>query len=245
MVTRFYWFSFLLVLAACTPAVRSGRPPILLFAGSGTSANDVKAVRAVLEERHLEYSAIDSTQMNHLSRDELLAYKLLIIPGGNFIDMGKGLTLDTTTNIHRAVEGGMNYLGVCAGGFLAGQGGTSYNSLNLSSGVRFGFYSAAKAGTRKAVVPIRDADNQVLEHYWEDGPEFTGWGDVVARYPDGTPAIVEGRSGKGWVVLAGIHAEAPAEWRNGMSFTTPVGVDKDYAGKLVEAALRGASLPHF
>ena len=36
-----------------------------------------------------------------------------------------------------------------------------------------------------------------LEQYWEDGPEFTGWGEVVGKYPDGTPAIVEGFSSGG------------------------------------------------
>lgn len=42
-----------------------------------------------------------------------------------------------------------------------------------------------------------------LEHYWEDGPEFTSWCQVVGKYPDGTPASVQGSSGKGWVVLCG------------------------------------------
>ena len=34
---------------------------------------------------------------------------------------------------------------------------------------------------------------------------------MVGKYPDGTPAIVEGTFGNGWVILSGVHPEAPAE----------------------------------
>jgi len=67
----------------------------------------------------------------------------------------------------------------------------------------------------------------------------------VGKYPDGTPAIVEGSSGKGWVILSGVHPEAPASWRTGMTFTTSVAVDNAYAGTLILAALNGTSLPHY
>jgi len=55
---------------------------------------------------------------------------------------------------------------------------------------------------------------------------------MLWQVPNGTPAIVEGKSGNGWVILTGVHAEAPASWRYGMTFTTPVAVDSAYAGKL-------------
>jgi hypothetical protein len=68
---------------------------------------------------------------------------------------------------------------------------------------------------------------------------------VVGKYPDGTPAIVEGSSGKGWVILTGVHPEAPANWRRGMAFTTPASVDHAYAATLIHAALNGTRLPHY
>ena len=58
--------------------------------------------------------------------------------------------------------------------------------------------------------------------------EQLGWGAVVGKYPDGTPAIVEGTSGKGWVILCGVHPEAPANWRQGMTFTTPATASEPY-----------------
>jgi glutamine amidotransferase-like uncharacterized protein len=67
---------------------------------------------------------------------------------------------------------------------------------------------------------------------------------VIGKYPDGTPAIVEGTSGRGWVILIGVHPEAPASWRRGLSFTTPVDVDHAYAVTIVRAALGRTWLPH-
>ena len=103
--------------------------------------------------------------------------------------------------------------------------------------MRFSFYAAEGRGTRKAAVPIAVAGAPTLQHYWEDGPQLTGWGDVVAKYPDGTPAIVEGTFGDGWVLLSGIHPEAPESWRRGLAFTTPASVDNAYAAALIDAAV--------
>jgi hypothetical protein len=61
----------------------------------------------------------------------------------------------------------------------------------------------------KATVRITTPEGPALDQYWESGPQFTGWGEVVGEYPDGTPAIVEGSVGQGWVVLSGVHPEAP------------------------------------
>ncbi len=232
-----------LALTACGPPASNDPPPILLFNGTGTSPNDVKAVEAVLKDSHLKYTTVNSRQLNGMSESQLMAYRLMIIPGGNYLTMGNSLMPDTTTNIHNAVQGGLNYLGICAGGLLAGN--ATGNSLNLTSGVRFGFYAEVNRGIHKAAVAIAGVGTAALEHYWEDGPQFTGWGAVVGNYPDGTPAIVEGTSGKGWVILCGVHPEAPENWRRGMTFTTPASVANAYAGTLIDAALHGTWLPHY
>lgn len=71
--------------------------------------------------------------------DELV---LLIFPGGDFVAIGNSLTPRTTANIRSGVQNGLNYLGVSAGAFLAGSFAQPYKSLNLTSGVQFGFYAA-------------------------------------------------------------------------------------------------------
>lgn len=236
-------FLISLAMTACAPPESHGVPPILLFNGTGTSANDVAAVETILKDHHLGYSTVNSLQLNGMSESQLMTYGMMIVPGGNFVAIGNSLMPSTTSRVHNAVQGGLNYLGICAGAFLAGH--ASYNSLNLTSGVRFAFYADESRGIRKAAVAIAGVGTPALEHYWEDGPQFTGWGAVVGKYPDGTPAIVEGTSGKGWVILSGVHPEAPASWRRGMTFTTPASVDNAYAGKLIDAALHRTWLPHY
>ncbi|MEO8619628.1 MAG: BPL-N domain-containing protein [bacterium] len=231
------------ILAACARATPRAAPAVLLFTGAGTSPNDVAAIEAVLDDKRLPYASVSSEQLNAMTEAQMMAYQLMVVPGGNFIAISESLTPATTTNVHNAVQGGLNYLGICAGAFVAGRG--SYNSFNLTSGTRFGFYAAEARGIRKTAVAISAVDASAIEHYWVDGPELTGWGAVVGKYPDGTPAIVEGASGKGWVILTGVHPEAPENWRRGMNFSTPASVANSYAATLVEAALHRTVLPHY
>jgi glutamine amidotransferase-like uncharacterized protein len=232
-------------LTACDPPAPVGRAPILLFVGNGTSPGDVAAVERVLDDGHLAYATATSAQLNRMSASQFTAYRLILVPGGNFIDMSASLTRRAAANVHDAVRGGVSYLGICAGAFLAGDGRGSYNSFDLTSGARFGFYGAERRGIRKAAVAIAGVDSPPIEHYWEDGPELTGWGAVVGKYPDGTPAVVEGTAGRGWVILAGIHPEAPEAWRRGMTFTSAASVANAYATTLVQAALSRTWLPHY
>jgi len=237
-------------LTACRTNGGAGSAPahgniasILLFNGTGTSAGDVAAIERILSNEHLNYSTVNSPQLDGMSESQIREYQLLIVPGGNFEHLGNSLASSTTANIRNAIHNGLNYLGFCAGAFFAGN--SPYNGLNLTSGSRFGFYAAEALGTRKAAVVITTAAGQTLDQYWEDGPQLTGWGAVVGKYPDGTPAIVEGPFGNGWVILTGVHPEAPASWRRGMNFRTPINIDNAYAATLIRAALNRELLPHY
>jgi glutamine amidotransferase-like uncharacterized protein len=176
-----------------------------------------------------------------MSERELSAYRLLIVPGGNFEEIGNALLPKTTAKVRSAIGHGLNYLGICAGAFFAGA--SPCNGLDLTSGVRFPFYSLEDRGIRKSPVTITTADAQPLEVYWEDGPHLAGWGEVVARYPDNTAAVAQGTFGDGWVVLVGVHPEAPASWRHGLPFTAPVAPSHAYAARLIDAALHRTRLP--
>jgi glutamine amidotransferase-like uncharacterized protein len=228
------------VVAACNTSAPSAPPDILLFNGRGASPNDVAALQGILRERHLNHLAVSSERLNGMGEAELKRYRLLIVPGGNFVDIGNGLTPGTATRLRNAVGNGLNYLGICGGAFFAGA--SPYNGLNLTSGVMFPFYALEAKGTRKGPVAITTGEGPTLDVYWEDGPELTGWGEVAARYPDKTPAVVQGTFGDGWVVLAGVHPEAPDSWRRGMSFTTPSSATRAYAATLIDAALHRTSL---
>lgn len=219
-------------------------PTVLLFNGNGTSSSDVTAVEAILATLKLTYATANTSQMNALSETQLKAYKLLIVPGGNSITIGNNLSKTATTNIHNAViNDGLHYMGICAGAFFGGY--SIYNGLNLTSGVWFNYYADENKGIHKEAVEITQPNGTQLDQYWQDGPQLNSWGKIVGKYPDGTAAIVEGASGKGYVILSGVHPEAPASWRTGMTFTTSVAVDNAYAATLVTAALNGTSLPHY
>jgi len=221
----------------------STTPPILLFVGSGTSSGDVAAVKTILGNLKLTYATATSSQLNAMSQSQIAKYKLFFMPGGNAVTISKGLTKTTTANVHNAVvSNGMHYLGICAGGFFADH--SIYNYLHLTPSL-YDFYSIYYKGVSKAAVEITQPDGTQLDQYWQEGPELNGWGNIVGKYPDGSAAIVEGKSGAGWIILSGVHPEAPASWRTGMTFTTSVAVDNAYAATLVTAALSGSSLPHY
>jgi len=230
----------LFLLSACHHRPDSNAA-ILLFNGHGASPGDVAAFKALLTRAHLNYATADSSDLNSLSEAELRAHRLLIIPGGNFIDIGNGLTPAASAKIRNAVRNGLHYAGICAGAFLAGA--SPPNAINLT-GVRFPFYAAENRGIRKTAVVISTPGERPLDQYWEDGPQLSGWGEVVSRYPDGTPATVQGAFGNGWVVLTGIHPEAPASWRRDLVFASSVSDDNAWAERLIRAALNGMPLPH-
>jgi glutamine amidotransferase-like uncharacterized protein len=235
------------VLAACLFATACRFDPqpasILLFNGRGTSAGDVAAVENILRDAHLSYATASSRQLGAMTAAQLGTYQLLIVPGGNFVEIGRGLTSGAVANVREAVQGGLNYLGICGGAFFAGN--SPYNGLNLTSGVRFPFYAAEARGIRKAAVQIAIAGSSPLEQYWEDGPQLTGWGDVVATYDDGTPAIAQGKFGTGWVMLLGTHPEAPDSWHRGLRFSSSGTAARTYATTLITAALNATPLHHY
>jgi glutamine amidotransferase-like uncharacterized protein len=225
-------------------ALDDSTAPVLLFNGTGVSPNDVVAIETILETNHINYSTVTSSELNAMDQTQMMNYRLLIVPGGNFIEMGNHLTAQTAANIRSAVQAGLNYIGICAGAFLAGSS-SYYNGFNLTSGVTFGFYSAEKKGVRKSAVAITSPGSPTLDQYWEDGPQLSGWGEVVAKYPDNTAAVAEGKCGNGFVILTGTHPEAPANWRGGMVFNTSVSDDNAYAARLIHAALNNVPLSHY
>ncbi len=228
--------------APLLPAIASSQP-VLLFDGTGTSS-DVSAVKDVLSSLNIGYNTADSSQIEALSEQQLAGYKLVIVPGGNSITIGQGVSAAVASNIRGAVQQyGTHYLGICAGAFFGAY--SVYNGVDLTGGASFDFYADENKNIHVEPVLITFPNSPPLDVYWQDGPQLSGWGSVVAKFPDGTPAVVEGQSGKGFVVFTGVHAEAPAAWRGSLPFTSSLSADLAYARTIVSAALSGTLLPHF
>jgi hypothetical protein len=217
--------------------------PVLIFNGTGTSTNDVTAVESVVKAKGLAYHTANSSQLDAMSESQLMTYKLFIVPGGNSITIGNNVSSKATATVRDAVSQGLNYLGICAGGFFGGY--SKYNGIDLTSGVWFNLYADYYKGIHKEAVAISFPGGTKLDIYWQDGPQLTGWGQIIGKYPNGTPALTEGYWGKGFVILSGVHPEAPAGWRTGMNFFTPLDVDLAFAGTLVTSAMNRVTLPHF
>jgi glutamine amidotransferase-like uncharacterized protein len=232
-------------LAGCqkTPATaEAGVMParIVLFDGKGTSPGDVHAVEALLKHEKLPYTTVDSDELDLMTAEQFAHVDLLIMPGGNFEEMGRELDPATPKRVRDAVRGGTNYLGICAGALIAGN--APGHGFDLT-GTRFGFFADSRLGTRKETVTLANSDGTRFKTYWEDGPELSGWGEPLARYADGTPAVVQGKLGTGWVVLTGVHLEAPEKWYDGLEPGQPT-VSRAKAARLVHAAFIGEALPY-
>jgi hypothetical protein len=218
--------------------------PVLIFIGTGTTAGDDTAVKSLVSSAGLAYNTVNSSQLDAMTVSQLLAYRLFIMPGGNALTIGSALTKNAAATVHNAVSQGLNYLGFCAGSFFAGAD-TYHNFANLTGGTWYNVYSNSGRGTGKEAILISFPSGTKLDIYWQDGPDLSGWGSIVGKYPTGQPAITEGYSGKGFVLLCGVHPEATAGWRYGMNFTTPLDVDLAFAKTLLTAALNRTMLAHY
>jgi len=240
-----------------TPLATSG---ILLFIGTGTTSGDRAALENVITSNlTFDYDTVNSACLDAMSVANMVAYKLLIIPGGNSITIGNNISSTTTAHIKTAVRTyGLHYLGVCAGAFLVSYaGGTSYNDINLLNGIWFDLFTDSSCGTNATKLcteTLSLPDGSTIVVYWEDGPQLTTqggtWGTVVAKYPNGQPAIIQGFAGHGWTLLQGVHPEAPRSWGCGTGCTCDFGTttqaeDFAYSATLISAALNGTVLQHY
>ena len=214
----------------------------LLFNGTGSSPGDVAALAKILTSMGISYETASSAKINSMSRTTLAKYKMIVWPGGNSIDMGNSLTYTATANIKSAVSRyGVSYIGFCAGAFMA-ESSNLYNVFNLAP-TWFDFYQPNLIDM--VVTHFPDGSQRHLV-YWQ-GPHVQGFGSVIAKYPNGQAAIAEGKVGNGFVILSGVHPEAPADWRTGFATQDFDGVTADinFTKTLMNAALYRMPLPSY
>jgi len=242
MISKKIFLSLFFVTLLFPPVRASALGAALVYNGTGSSPSDVTALEGILSSMGVAYDTANSAQMNSMSKATLISYKLIVWPGGNSIDMGNSLTASTTALVRSAVvQYGVSYIGFCAGAFMA-ESSTLYNVFHLA-GTWFNFYQANLTNMVWVTFPNGTQRDLV---YWE-GPQLTGFGYTIAKFPNGQPAISESHVGKGFVLLSGMHPEAPADWRDGFASPDADGVAPDiaYAAVLLSSALYQTMLPHF
>ena len=238
-----------------TSSPSSAIPVALLFDGTGTSDSDFQALAAILQAHGITYQAVTSLQLEAMSASDLAGYKLIVWPGGDSIVQNDNLAPHTRERVREAVvNSGVNFVGFCAGAFIAvgpppPPGGTPYWGLSIANYNYLTVFYPNGPGTTLPVASmemISFANGTSRDLVWWDGPFLPAVSSgVLAKYPDGTPAMVALQSGQGFVVLSGVHPEAPQSWRDRQGLLDIDGLDTDIAWNLINGALTRTRLSVF
>lgn len=225
-----------------TSGTTSSQIKALIFNGSGTSASDTQSIVGLVAAHGWSYQVVTSAQLETMSVTDIAQYRLIIWPGGDSNVMTSGLTAATRGRVRSAVVNyGVNYVGFCAGAWMA-VGPTPSASgpiwgLSIEPGDYLKIYHPNGTLPTAAMVKTTFASGSTRDLVWWGGPYlWSTAGTVIARYPDGSAAITQADAGKGFVVLSGLHPEAPQDWRTGAGLVDSDGLDLDVAWSLIQSA---------
>lgn len=212
----------------------------------------MSSIESILQSKGASYDTVTSAQLNGMTVDELAQYGTIIFPGGAGGTQAGSLTSDAHANIREAVQQrGLSYVGFCAGAFIAqapapAPGGDVSYGIGVVDGPVLEYYYLENQGTTAALTLNTFADGTSANILWYGGPMTPDTpGGVIARYPDGTPAMTELWSGKGFVVLSGPHPTATQSILSSLGLNSSDGVHPDIAWKLINAAIHQQPLPAF
>lgn len=241
-------------IAACVPPVEPGAEveaapfprgdsEVLIFAGASSWRPEIRSLSRILTDHGISVEESTSPQLDAMSFEQLSEYSLLVFPGGNSIAMAASLSSDTHLKIRRAVrENGVSYLGFCAGAWAAiGPGG-----FEILAGPTLAYNYLSRDGRSYAMSRAEFPDGSRRDLLWYGGPITPDApGGVVAKYPDGTPAITQLRAGQGFVILSGLHPAAVPEVISDLSLSDSDGLDHDLAWKMLDSAIRRKAMNAF
>jgi glutamine amidotransferase-like uncharacterized protein len=222
----------------------------LIFNGSGTWAAEVSSLQNILSSHGASFQLVNSAQLEAMNVDDLA--KFLVFPGGAGGTEAGSVSAAVHAHLRTAVQQrGVSYLGFCAGTFIAqapapsGSGDVSYG-FGVVAGPVLDYYYLENQGTDIAMTLETFADGTKADILWYGGPVTPNTpGGVIAKYPDGNPAMTELWSGLGLVILSGPHPTATQSTLNALGMASTDGVHPDIAWKLLNAAIHSQPLPAF
>ena len=193
----------------------------------------------------MRWKEVDSSHLNAMTMDQLASCGMIVWPGGYAKVMSQSLIRATRERIRQAVtERGVGLVGFCAGAFITGSYESGAWGLGLIP-VDFDYYQLEYQGVEADTIDVTLADRISRSLLWYRGPGLDGFGSVVARHPDGSPALAKGWVGKGFVFISGPHPEGPQSWRDSFGLTDPDGLDFELDGRIFDATLNQAPMPAF
>lgn len=206
-------------LAAPTALARTTdrRPLALVYRGPASSPGIPEATADLLSASPLHFRTVycGPRERATLSRRTLAGAALYAQPGGGN-DLGRAWqdVRRSAELIRDFVRRGGHYLGICMGGYLAGQE-PGFDLLPGNSGGYVGSPGSTVHTRSDTTVTVRWR-GRPERLYFQDGPYF--WFrrrapvKVLATYPNGLVAAAVARYGLGSVGVVGPHPEADRSW---------------------------------
>jgi glutamine amidotransferase-like uncharacterized protein len=225
---------------------------VLIYSGEGSWGSEVESLEAILYSHGTTYQSVNASELDQLSLDQLSAYALIIFPGGDAPTVARNLSRETHARLRAAVQiSGISYLGFCAGAWLAvspapapGQD-VSYGLGVVDGPIQSPNY-LSKQGLEFAIVRAQFPGGRERELLWYGGPITPDLPNgVIAKYPDGTPAITQIHSGNGFVIVSGLHPTATGPILDVLGLSAPEAIAPDFAWALLDSAIRQKELPAF
>lgn len=228
---------------------RSYTTGVLVFTGDGTWGTEIGDLEAMLDAHGVTYQEATSAQLDAMSAQDMAAFGVIYIPGGEGGTEAGDTLPQTHANLRTAVQQlGVSYVGFCAGAFVAvapaptGGGDVSYG-FGVVDGPVLDYYTGPGSDQTYEQTLESYPDGTTENILWYGGPVTPATG-VIARYPTGDPAISEMWSGNGLVLIGGVHPDLSQGSLDalGVSPDTPA---QDIAWKIFQAALTQQPLPTF
>lgn len=224
----------------------------LLFAGDGTWSPEVASIESLLLSNGARYRKVYSAELGSMSVDEIAEFGLMIFPGGLGGTQAGSLSSSAHSRIREAVQKrGVSYIGFCAGAFIAqapapAPGGDVSYGLGVVDGPVMDYYHLEYDGVTAETVDHTLADGTKLDILWYGGPVTPNVpGGVIARYPNGEPAISQMMSGDGFVIVSGTHPTATESMLSSLGVSSGDGTHRDFAWALIRSALNRAPMAAF
>jgi len=227
----------------------------LIFNGAGVDPSGSESIAQIIESKGLTQRTIDETEFNAMTTEEFLQYTTFVWPGGDSEEMISRISGSARHDLREAiVKGGLNYIGFCAGGFVAMSPEATIDLSEVENTTpSFGIAIVGgdypenynpRSGNLISMVSTRLWDGSTRDLVFWYGPYFNTTEGVIGRYAaDNTPAMIQAKVNDAMIVLSGPHPEAPEDWQAYGRIKDSDGLDWDVAWKLIESAHTRTHLP--
>jgi len=216
----------LFVFLIISPFYINSKPTAVIYRGPAACSNCPGAVAYALSSKYTIVYAGPNEKLNLKAALETNP-QVFIQPGGDDdITVAWDDVKPYRQNIRDYVMNGGHFIGICMGGYLAGQyviedkPKSGYGLLDLTNSDAMEYTSSKGADiTTNDDFLITVKWNGVNKHiYYQGGPAFylgkayASKAKIIARYTNNLIAAMIVPAGKGTVGVVGPHPEAPADW---------------------------------